>query len=134
MKKSEAKEYIKELIVAELTEVDADKSRGTVVMPKASNPQDIKKMTDQGVDVELKEELDDIDDKLIDIDPNDSVIKLASKLADTEKEMKTTLNQYKKAKGDAKISLLNRLRKLTAIKKELTALTTNVEDEEDTDE
>ena len=56
MKKSELKEYIKEMIVSELTEVDTDKTRGTVVMPKASNPADIKKLTAQGVDIELKEE------------------------------------------------------------------------------
>jgi len=36
-----------------------DKTRGTVVLPAMSNPMDIKKLTDQGVDVELrKEDLD----------------------------------------------------------------------------
>lgn len=35
-------------------EID-DKTRGTVVLSKTSNPMDIKKLTDQGVDVELKE-------------------------------------------------------------------------------
>ena len=42
MKKSELKSYIKEMIVSELTEVDVDKTRGTAVLPKASNPADIK--------------------------------------------------------------------------------------------
>lgn len=56
MKKSELYDSIREMIIQELTEVDTDKTRGTVVMPKMTSPQDIKKMTDQGLDVELKEE------------------------------------------------------------------------------
>ena len=76
MKKSEAKEYIKELIVAELIEVDADKTRGTVVMPKASNPQDVKKLTAQGIDVELKEEEEDVEPTASDIAANASIAKL----------------------------------------------------------
>ena len=56
MKLSELKYAIREMIVSELMEVDTDKTRGTVVLPKTSNPTDVKKLTDQGLDVELKEE------------------------------------------------------------------------------
>ena len=51
-----------------------------------------------------------------------SIAKTASKLADTAKEMKTVVNQYKKAEGDEKASLLKRLKELTKIKKELEGL------------
>jgi hypothetical protein len=47
IEKSMAKKGVKEI---------DDKTRGTVVLSKTSNPTDIKKLTDQGVDVELKEE------------------------------------------------------------------------------
>jgi hypothetical protein len=56
MKLSELKLAIREMIVSELTEVDVDSTRGTVILPKASNPMDVKKLTSQGIDVELKEE------------------------------------------------------------------------------
>ena len=64
MKKSKLKEYIREIILAELIEVDADKTRGTVVMPRATQPPVIKKMTDQGIDVELREEEESTKDKI----------------------------------------------------------------------
>jgi len=51
-----------------------------------------------------------------------SLAKTASKLADTAKEMKTVVNQYKKAEGEEKESLLQRLKQLTKIKKELEGL------------
>ena len=51
-----------------------------------------------------------------------SIAKTASKLADTAKEMKTVVNQYKKAEGAEKESLLKRLKELTKIKKELEGL------------
>lgn len=132
MKKSELKEYIREEIISILSEVDTDKTRGTAVLPKSTNPTDVKKLTDQGVDVELKEEMDDdIEPKLSDINPKDSVAKLASQLADVTKEMKSVVNQWKKSEGEEKDALLARLKKLTAIKKELEALTTNTDDIED---
>jgi len=56
MKRKDLYNYIKEEIVSALTEVDLDKTTGAVVMKKGSNPSDIKKLTSQGIDVELKEE------------------------------------------------------------------------------
>jgi len=52
----------------------------------------------------------------------DSVSKIATKLADNTKEMKTVVNQYKKAEGVEKETLLKRLKELTKIKKELEGL------------
>tara|TARA_R110000822_G_scaffold149056_8_gene288156 strand:+ start:1573 stop:2103 length:531 start_codon:yes stop_codon:yes gene_type:complete len=45
--------------------------------------------------------------------------KLAKKLAETEKEMKSILVKFKKAEGDEKEKHLKRLKELTKIKKEL---------------
>jgi hypothetical protein len=58
MKRSELKKQIEEAIVEILNETDTDTSRGTAIMSKSSNPKDIKKLTDQGVDIELKEQPD----------------------------------------------------------------------------
>jgi len=55
MKRKDLYNYIREEIINELSEVDPDKTRGTVVMSKTTNPADVKKWTTQGVDVELKE-------------------------------------------------------------------------------
>ena len=55
MKKSEFKKFIKEEIVEILSEVDLDPKGGSVVMKKGTNPNDIKKVTSQGIDVELRE-------------------------------------------------------------------------------
>jgi hypothetical protein len=58
MKRSELKKQIEEAIVEILNEVDIDKTRGTAIMSKTSNPSDIKKFTDRGVDIELREQPD----------------------------------------------------------------------------
>ena len=55
MKRKELYNYIREEIVNELSEADLDKTTGSVVMRKGTNPSDIKKVTSQGIDVELKE-------------------------------------------------------------------------------
>jgi hypothetical protein len=55
MKRKELYNYIREEIVNELSEADLDKTTGSVVMKKGTNPSDIKKVTSQGIDVELKE-------------------------------------------------------------------------------
>jgi hypothetical protein len=131
MKKSEAKEYIKELIISELSEVDADKTRGTVVMPKATNPGEVKKLTDQGVDVELKEEEEDIEPTSKDIAANASIAKLQSKYTDVVKQMKSVLNKYKSAEGVEKQKYVDQLKDLTKLKKELEAMINPSMDDED---
>ena len=133
MKKSEAKEYIKELIVSELTEIDVDKTRGTVVMSKATPPQDIKKMTTQGIDVELKEEEDDVEPTAKDIAANASVAKLQSKYNEVVKQMKSVVNKYKSAEGVEKQKYVDQLKGLTKLKKELEAMINPSLDDEDED-
>jgi hypothetical protein len=59
MKLSNLKKEIKDNIYEILSEVDIDKTAGAVVMKKGSNPIDIKKLTAQGIDVELREEDED---------------------------------------------------------------------------
>jgi cell fate (sporulation/competence/biofilm development) regulator YlbF (YheA/YmcA/DUF963 family) len=59
MRKSEFVKEIKNQIYEILSEVDIDKTAGSVVMPKTSLPADIKKLTAQGIDVQLKEEEED---------------------------------------------------------------------------
>lgn len=55
MKRKELYQFIREGIIEELTETDLDKTAGSVIMKKDTNPSDIKKVTSQGIDVELKE-------------------------------------------------------------------------------
>jgi len=132
MKKSELKEYIKEMIVSELTEVDTDKTRGTVVMPKASNPADIKKLTAQGVDIELKEEdMDDMEPTASDIAANASIAKLKSKYEEVTKQMKAVVNKYKSAEGAEKDKYVAQLKNLTKLKKEIEAMINPTADEEE---
>jgi hypothetical protein len=59
MKLSELKKQIKDNIYEILSEADLDPTAGSVVMPKTSNPADIKKLTAQNIDVQLKEEEED---------------------------------------------------------------------------
>lgn len=132
MKKSELKEYIKEMIVSELTEVDTDKTRGTVVMPKASNPADIKKLTAQGVDIELKEDdMDDMEPTAKDIAANSSIAKLKSKYEEVTKQMKAVVNKYKSAEGAEKDKYVAQLKNLTKLKKEIEAMINPTADEEE---
>jgi hypothetical protein len=56
MKKSRLLEIIREEISSVLNEIDLDKTAGAVIMKKTSQPIDIKKVTSQGIDVELKED------------------------------------------------------------------------------
>lgn len=49
-----------------LKEIDVDRTRGTVVLPKTTQPADLKKLTDQGLDIELKEATDFFEDTLDD--------------------------------------------------------------------
>jgi hypothetical protein len=132
MKKSELKSYIKEMIVSELTEVDTDATRGTVIMPKTTNPTDIKKLTAQGVDIELKEEdMDDMEPTASDIAANSSIAKLQSKYSEVVKQMKAVVNKYKSAEGAEKDKYVTQLKNLTKLKKEIEAMINPTADEEE---
>jgi hypothetical protein len=133
MKKSELKSYIKEMIISELTEADIDKDRGTVIMPKATNPTDIKKLTAQGVDIELKEEdTEDEEPTASDIAANASIAKLQSKYNEVIKQMKSVVNKYKSAEGSEKNKYVDQLKNLTKLKKEIEAMINpSIDDDEE---
>ena len=102
MKKSDLKKYIQEEIISVLSETTADEFDTDTQEPTAA---DLKK--------------------------TNSLAKNAAKLAATEKEMKTVVNQWKKSEGKEKEDLLKRLKTLTQIKKELEALVNpSVDDDE----
>jgi len=116
MKKSALKEFIREEIIEILSE---------------ATPEDVKTQQDLNKELEKTKELmadlnedvdDDFEPSASDINKKDSVASLATKLSKTNQEMKTVVNQWKKAEGAEKESLLNRLKQLTKIKKELEAL------------
>jgi hypothetical protein len=88
MKISELKSTIEEFIVEVLNEADVDKTRGTAIMSRSSNPKDIKKLTDQGVDIELRE-------------AEEALMEMASFYKVKDKAgFKSALAKYKDAKGD----------------------------------
>lgn len=142
MKKSELKEFIREEIIEILSEADQEEEKAKP--EDVENQEKLNKALEKTAD--LKQQIDSMDegedagaadintiaDEPIsedeeeptdaDLKKTDSVAKVASKLADTTKEMKTVVNQWKKAEGSEKESLLKRLKELTKIKKELEGL------------
>ena len=56
MKLSEFRKQIRENIIEILSEVDLDKTAGSAIMSKTTPTTDIKKITDKGIDVQLKED------------------------------------------------------------------------------
>lgn len=133
MKKSEAKEYIKELIVAELSEANVEEGTyvgaGAVAAlqkdPKFAASKD--KVTPintlkAGGSVTLENEEFDMEPSSTDIDNNLSVVKLKSKHEGVVKMMKAIANKWKNADGSEKDKFFSQLKDLTKIKKELEAL------------
>lgn len=133
MKKSEAKEYIKELIVAELSETNVEEGTyvgaGAVAAlqkdPKFAASKD--KVTPintlkAGGSVTLENEEFDMEPSATDIDNNLSVVKLKSKHEGVVKMMKAIANKWKNADGPEKDKFFAQLKDLTKIKKELEAL------------
>jgi hypothetical protein len=114
MKRSELAEYIKETIVDVLTEV----SQEDVDTAKAYNDE-LEKTKELQADLSEDE---DAEPTAKDIKKNDSISTISRKLQDTTKEMKSTVNKWKKAEGEDKERLLARLKELTKIKKELEGL------------
>jgi len=136
MKKSELKEYIKEAIIAELTE----DMKGAIELPANTSPSVIKKYTDQNIDVELTKEAkkaqgeDDVEDDEEKLDKKAQAAakkgggkvgklqRVTAQLKDLEKEMKELVGKWKKAEGKEKETLLDKLKEKTKVKKELEAL------------
>jgi hypothetical protein len=119
MKRSELAEYIKETIVDVLSEESVNpKDAGQYAKDMeaaAAAAERLQKALSEDVD-------DDAEPKSSDISSTDSVSVISRKLQDTTKEMKSTVNQWKKAEGEEKERLLARLKELTKIKKELEGL------------
>jgi predicted phage tail protein len=117
MKRSELSEYIKETIIEVLSEASAE---------DVENQAELNKELEKTVALnkELSEDIDDEDvaAQQATADTKDSVSVISRKLQDTTKEMKTTVNKWKKAEGEEKERLLARLKDLTKIKKELEGL------------
>ncbi len=117
MKKSEFKAYLREEIISVLSEADQE---------------DIKAQQDLNKELDLtQQKADSLGDALSEEEeePSDAelskstpVTKIANKLGETTKEMKTLVKKYKDAEEPEKSKLLARLKELTKIKKELEGL------------
>jgi len=118
MKKSEAKEYIKELIVTELSEISVDE--GTYVGPAA-----VAALQKDPKFAASKDKVTPI------IAANTSIAKLQSKYSETVKMMKSVLNKYKSAEDSEKQKYVDQLKGLTKLKKELEAMINPSIDDED---
>ena len=117
MKKSEFKEYLREEIIEILSEADTEKEiEDTKELTKAV--QDLQKAKKEAG---LTEE-DEVEPTTADLKKRDSVSRIANKLGETTKEMKTLVKKYKDAEEPEKSKLLTRLKELTKIKKELEGL------------
>ncbi len=67
-----------------------------------------------------------------DLKKNSSMVKLQSKYAEVTKQMKALVNKYKQAPGEEKNKIVNQLKDLTKVKKELEIMITpSIEDDED---
>jgi len=120
MKKSELKAYLREEIITMLNEAD---------------PEDIQAQQDLNKELEAtKGHADELGDALSEEEDEgpssadlkaakkDSVSKIASKLQQTTKEMKSVVKKWKNSEGSEKDKLTDRLKELTKIKKELEGL------------
>lgn len=122
MKRSDLKKQIEEVITEILSEVDIDKTAGAVVMKKTTPPSEIKKVTAQGIDVELKETEDEEFDapekepskaELKKIDKEFNSSKLAKKLSPADQE------RLNKVEAGIKKKLANPTKDNIAIVKQL---------------
>ncbi len=117
MKKSEFKAYLREEIISVLSEADQEDIKAQ---------QDLNKELDltQTKADKLGQSLSEEDEEPTDaeIKKGDSVSKIANKLGETTKEMKSLVKKYKDAEEPEKSKLLARLKELTKIKKELEGL------------
>jgi len=127
MKKSEAKEYIKELIVSELTEATPEDVKNQAALNK-----ELEKTKALTADL-IKEEEDDVEPTAKDIAANASIAKLQSKYNEVVKQMKSVVNKYKSAEGAEKQKYVDQLKGLTKLKKELEAMINPSLDDEDED-
>lgn len=117
MKKSEFKAYLREEIIAVLSEADQEDIKAQQDLNKELD------LTQQKAD-KLGQSLSEEDEEPTDaeLSKGDSVTKIANKLGETTKQMKSLVKKYKDAEEPEKSKLLARLKELTKIKKELEGL------------
>jgi len=146
MKKSEAKKYIKEIIISELsleegTYVGAAAITSLQKDPKFAAAKDkvtpINTLKAGGsVTLENEEDYDaefDVEPTSKDIKANSSFAQLQSKYNEIVKQMKSVVNNYKSAEGSEKQQYVDELRNLTQLKKELESLINPSMEDEDED-
>ena len=115
MKLSEFKAYLREEIIEILSEESvAD------IEAKAKAQAELNNQLARTKD--LSDELTEEEEEKVEIDPDDSVAQIANKLGETLALMRSLNNQYKKAEGEEKEKLFNRLKELSKIKRELEGL------------
>jgi hypothetical protein len=142
MKKSELKEYIKEMIVSELSGVDegtyvgADAADDLQKDPKFAAAKDKATAlntlkTGGSVTLEGVDDMDDAEPTASDIAANASIAKLKSKYEEVTKQMKAVVNKYKSAEGAEKDKYVAQLKTLTKLKKEIEAMINPTSDEEE---
>ena len=145
MKKSEIKSYLKGEIIEILSEESAIDIQGKTKAQSELNKEleKTKGLTseaflyppksDQPLGKEVKLREDEDDDEEMDDDAmnkaaikgakkGDPISKMADKLGETTREMKSIVNKYKEAVEPEKSKLIARLKELTKIKKEIESL------------
>jgi len=146
MKKSEAKNYIKEIIISELSLEEGTYVGAAAIVslqkdPKFAAAKDkvtpINTLKAGGsVTLENEEDYDaefDVEPTSKDIKANSSFAQLQSKYNEIVKQMKSVVNNYKSAEGSEKQQYVDELRNLTQLKKELESLINPSMDDEDED-
>ena len=142
MKKSELKEYIKEMIVSELSGVDETTYAGTGAVASIQKDANFSKLKDktstlnalkagESVTLEGVDDMEDAEPTASDIAANASIAKLKSKYEEVTKQMKAVVNKYKSAEGAEKDKYVAQLKTLTKLKKEIESMINPTADEEE---
>jgi predicted PilT family ATPase len=143
MKKSELKEYIKEMIVSELTEADStpsEKAANTAEINaeklkiKASQERivNLQKGVTESEDEDTTPDEDTLDKQAsAAANKKDSITTASSKLQKLVAKMKGLAKEYKSAEGDKKEKIKDELKKLTVEKKALEKAILPPSEEED---
>lgn len=134
MKLSEFKAYLREEIIEILSEESAKDIEAKTKAQAELNAElaKTKKLSDELSEAESEgaamvntiadEPISEEEEEKVEIDPDDSVAQIANKLGETSALMRSLNNQYKKAEGEEKEKLFNRLKELSKIKRELEGL------------
>jgi hypothetical protein len=121
MKKSELKSFIKEEILATLSEATIETSPEDLAKVKSvAKPDDIIKVTE----AEDEDEFDapEKEPSKAELKKTKGLAKAKDELALLVKDMKSLARKYKEAEGAAKEKIVADLKKKTALKKELEAI------------